>query len=149
MLVYRIAHQNFAQDISGTGCLYVAGRWHYQGTRVLYTSEHVSLAKLELLANTSVVPKNQMLLTLEIPDSAERKVVRHADLPDNWWQFPYLPSVTAVAEEWIEAGKFWIMQVPSAQSFTEHNYLLNPMHPDHQGLKIVHVEPVRFDERLK
>ncbi|MEM9859541.1 MAG: hypothetical protein AAF843_19460 [Bacteroidota bacterium] len=45
MLVYRIGSQRGIRDLQGKGGLYVARRWHYKSTRILYTSSSISLAK--------------------------------------------------------------------------------------------------------
>ncbi|TLU98908.1 RES family NAD+ phosphorylase [Dyadobacter luticola] len=149
MRLYRITSPAYANDLSGTGCMYTSGRWHFKGTRVLYTSEHISLSKLEILANSPIIPKNQVLVTIDIPDTATITHVLAAQLPANWWEFPYSTSLATISEAWIQEGKYWIMRVPSAQSFAEYNYLLNPLHPEHASARIVKVEPVHFDKRLK
>lgn len=149
MKLFRITSEKFAHDTLATGCLYANGRWHRKGVRVLYTSEHVSLAKLEVLANTAILPKNQALVTLEIPDFQPIKMLEMNDLPANWWEFPYPDSLADISNDWINEAKLWIMRVPSAQAFGEYNYLLNPMHPEHIKLKVLSVEKIVFDKRLK
>ncbi|MCF0064056.1 RES family NAD+ phosphorylase [Dyadobacter chenwenxiniae] len=149
MLVFRIASRAYASDLQGTGCLYSGGRWHYKGTQIVYTSEHVSLSKLEILANSPFIPKSQTLVTIEIPDEASILDVGKEPLPDNWWQFPYPDALANITEQWIGQGKFWIMKVPSAHSFNEFNYLLNPAHSDHKLAKVIRIEDIYFDKRLK
>lgn len=149
MKLFRITSEKYAHDTLATGCLYANGRWHRKGGRVLYTSEHISLAKLEVLANSAILPKNQVLVTLEIPDSFSVKTIETTDLPTNWWEFPYPDSLADISNDWINEAKFWIMKVPSAQAFGEYNYLLNPQHPKHSKLKILSVEKIIFDKRQK
>ncbi|MCF2486723.1 RES family NAD+ phosphorylase [Dyadobacter sp. CY347] len=149
MLVFRITSRAYANDLQGTGCLYSGGRWHYKGTQILYTSEHVSLSKLEILANSSFIPKNQVLVTIEIPDNASILDIGQELLPDNWWHFPYPDALANLTEQWIDEGKFWIMKVPSAHSSKEFNYLFNPAHSDHMLAKIIRIEEMYFDKRLK
>lgn len=149
MQLYRITSPAYANDIQGTGCLYTSGRWHYKGTRVLYTSQYISLAKLELLANSPVIPKNQVLVTIGVPEKASIKEVPASDLPANWWQFPHPTALADYTESWIKEAKFWIMKVPSAQSLTEFNYLLNPLHEQHSLAKVIKIEDIHFDKRLK
>ena len=149
MLLYRITSPSYANDLQGTGCLYTNGRWHYKGTRILYTSEHISLAKLELLANSSVIPKNQVLVTIKIPENVLINDLSSQQLPDYWYQFPYPTVLADLTELWIKEGKFWIMKVPSAQSLTEHNYLFNPLHLQHSLATVANVEAIHFDKRLK
>jgi len=149
MYLYRITKSTYAHDLQGTGGLYGPGRWNREGTRLLYLAEHVSLAKLEVLSNSRQIPKNQSLVTVEIPESATIKFVDSAELPDDWEKIPYLEELADIAERWISEQKFWIMRVPSAHSPTEFNYLLNPLHPEHTTLKLISVGPHSFDTRLK
>ncbi len=90
MRVYRITHQKRASDLQGTGGLYTSGRWHRKGSKILYTSQSIALAKLEVLANASgKVPTKQVLVTLEFPDNSSKVIVNTGDLPKNWHRFPY------------------------------------------------------------
>ncbi len=149
MLLYRIADDRYASDLNGTGGLYAPGRWHRRETAILYLTERVSLAKLEVLANSPGLPTGRALITVELPDSSSMRQVELTDLPPDWYKWPYLDELADIAEQWIRERKYWIMRVPTAQSFSEYNYLLNPLHPEHQSLKIISIEPHPFDSRLK
>jgi RES domain-containing protein len=149
MELYRITKTQYATDFSGTGGFYGPGRWHREGTRILYLSEYISLAKLEVLANSRIIPKNQSLVTVEISDDASIKYITSKDLPIGWAAIPYLEELATISEKWIADQKFWIMRVPSAHSPTEFNYLLNPLHPEHSMLKLISIGPHPFDPRLK
>jgi RES domain-containing protein len=48
----------------------------------------------------------------------------------------------------LEQGRTAVLQVPSRVIPVEPNYVLNPVHPDFQRLRIAPPEPFRFDERL-
>jgi RES domain-containing protein len=149
MLLYRLGKAPYISDTSGQGGLYYGGRWHEVGTRILYTSEHLSLAKLEVLANSPSLPRNYFALTLEVPDTASVRLVTLEELPDGWQQLPYPLELAQLTRAWIEEGQQWLMRVPSAHAPHEWNYLLNPLHPDHQLLRTVALEPHPFDPRLK
>ncbi|MBN8822458.1 MULTISPECIES: RES family NAD+ phosphorylase [unclassified Spirosoma] len=149
MKLYRITNTKYARDLNGTGGLYGPGRWHREGTRILYLAEHVSLAKLEVLANSRIIPQNQSLVTVELPDEASITFVDESDLPDGWQNIPHLEELAAIAEKWINEQMFWVMRVPSAHSPTEYNYLINPLHPEHDKLKLLSIESHLFDSRLK
>ena len=149
MKLYRITKTQYATDFSGTGGLYGPGRWHREGIRILYLAEHVSLAKLEVLANSRIVPQNQSLVTVEVPEDATMTFLNQAELPNDWAKIPYLPELAILAEQWLQEGKFWIMRVPSVHSPIEFNYLLNPLHSEHKTLRLVSIEPHPFDSRLK
>lgn len=149
MKLYRFGKQPYIQDLSGQGGLYHDGRWHRKGTQILYTAEHLSLAKLETLANSPILPVGYYALTLEVPDNASVQRVIVSELPIGWAGLPYPPELAAISENWIREGEFWLLRVPSAHSPTEYNYLLNPLHPEHQQLHSVSLEPHPFDRRLK
>jgi RES domain-containing protein len=149
MRLYRFSPTEFAADLSGTGGLYSAGRWNRKGTRILYTSDCVSLAKLELLANSTILPNNLSLLTLEVPEQATIFTIDAGKLPKNWEIIPYLPELALLAEQWAKEMTHWLLRVPSVHSPIEFNYLLNPLHPEHATLKLISIEPHPFDPRLK
>lgn len=149
MILYRIANTTYAHDLNGTGGLFGPGRWHREGTRIVYLSERVSLAKLEVLANSEITPRNQALVTVEIPDTVTVHAIDATNLPSGWKRIPYMKELADITEQWIREQQFWIMRVPSVHSPNEYNYLLNPQHPEHQTLKIISIEPHPFDLRLK
>ncbi|MGM9510087.1 RES family NAD+ phosphorylase [Larkinella sp. GY13] len=149
MRLYRITKTNYANDLNGTGGLYASGRWHREGTLLLYFAEHVSLAMLETLANSEILPINVSLVTVELPEMASIRQTRLEDLPSDWRNIPYEETLADITERWITEMKFWAMRVPSAHSPTEFNYLLNPLHPEHKTLEVVSIQPISFDRRLK
>jgi RES domain-containing protein len=149
MLVYRIAHSNYVADLSGTGGLYTSGRWHHLGTRILYTSCNLSLAKLEVLANSLITPVNQALLILEIPDDLSWAELQISELPLNWKKYPAPHELASLANNWIRQNRHLVLKVPSTQAELEFNYLINPLHPAHHRLQIREIRPQEFDPRLK
>lgn len=149
MTLYRIADDRYASDLSGTGGLYAPGRWHRLGTPIVYLAGYIALAKLEVLANSPGLPSGRALVTVTLPDDASILKTESAELPSGWQQWPYLDELADLTQDWIRKRTFWIMRVPSAQSPSEYNYLLNPLHPEHQTLKIISIEPHPFDFRLK
>ena len=149
MKLYRIGQQPHIASTAGLGGLYSDGRWHQLGTPIIYTAEHISLAKLEVLANSFKLPLDYFLLTLEVPDDASIKFLEVVDLPTDWNKLPYSRHTARLAQQWIREAKDWLLRVPSVHSTTEYNYLFNPLHPDHAQLRIVSLEPHPFDARLK
>ena len=149
MHLYRMAKLAYADDLSGAGGLFGSGRWHRQGAHILYTSEHVSLAKLEVLANSPALPRNYGLVTLELPDTASIQPLEIAQLPADWHLSPAPESLLALSDAWLKTRMHWVLRVPSVHSPNEFNFLLNPLHPEHAGLRLVSVEPHPFDVRLK
>ncbi|MRS65168.1 RES domain-containing protein [Larkinella terrae] len=149
MELYRITKTIYANDLNGTGGLYSSGRWHREGTPILYLAEHISLAMLETLANSEILSINMSLVTIEIPNDASIKRIQVEDLPQDWRSIPYNEELANITEQWINERIFWMMRVPSAHAPTEFDYLLNPLHPDHKSLKIARIESLVFDRRFK
>lgn len=149
MIVYRLSSEQYIEDLNGTGCDFGPGRWNEEKTRVLYTAEVFALSKLEILANSPVLPKNMAVVLIEIPEDASIKELTVEDLPANWEAYPHPQELKDISTKWIREKKYLVMKVPSAHSPYESNYLINPQHPDHSRLKIVEVKKHIFDERLK
>lgn len=149
MYLYRIALCRHINDLSGVGGLYASGRWHNRGSRILYFSEHISLAKLEVLANTGFLPKNMCLLTAHLSDNISISEINKNDLPDKWDTYPYIEDLKTITNEWLKLAKSVVLKVPSSQSENEHNFLINPIHKDMEKLEVKKTEPVQFDHRLK
>ncbi len=52
MYLWRICAAKYQDSaFSGLGGLYVSGRWHQRGNKVVYTAESLALATLEILVH--------------------------------------------------------------------------------------------------
>jgi len=148
MLLYRIAVEEFANDLSGEGARVYGGRWNPKGIPMIYTAESVALAALEVLIRLAT-PKHYCRVIYEIPDSASMETVAIAELPTNW----LLPHPNT---HLIESGRRWALEkrsllrkVPSAVVRGEGwNYLINPLHPEFPTVAIVDMAPFNYDIRL-
>ncbi|GAA4429820.1 hypothetical protein GCM10023188_15710 [Pontibacter saemangeumensis] len=149
MVVYRLGKREFIRDISGTRGLYGSAGWHEKGTRILYTSQTLSLAKMEILANTRKIPRNYAILILEVPSYITYKELFIRNLPPNWKDFPHPKELVTFTNDWIKENQFLVMKVPSVHSPFESNFLFNPLHPSFEDMKIIDVMPHEFDQRLK
>ncbi|WP_229365735.1 RES family NAD+ phosphorylase [Fibrisoma montanum] len=105
MILYRIADDRYATDLNGTGGLFAPGRWHRRGTPLVYLTEHVSLAKLEVLAHSPALPRGRALVTVSLPDDSSILIKESAELPDGWQNWPYVDELADIAEQWIREGK--------------------------------------------
>jgi RES domain-containing protein len=126
------------------------GRWHHPGTPVVYCSESRALAALEQLVHLhrNRLPPNFACFPVEIPDGLAIREVRIEDLPAEWRHQPGTPELRDIGTGWAEAGETVVLRVPSAVVPGEHNFLLNPRHPDFGRLAIGDPEPFVLDERL-
>ena len=154
MRVYRLAKERpghyLADDISGNGAAIAGGRWNPRGMRVLYTCCHASTSVLEALVHLSgILPLGgYFLVTVDVPDDAcDAAYVPR--LPPDWAELTRDPlSTAAIGRRWLEAGKHLAMRVPSVVCPTDSNLLLNPMHPDMTGVRVISKEPFSLDPRL-
>lgn len=149
MKLYRLASHQYIDDLSGTGGLFSSGRWHYKGTRIVYFSESVALAKLEILANTNILPKSLGLITVDVPDKLPVNNLDFEYLPNNWHQFPPPYRLKDLALEWINNHETVLLRVPSVHSPYEFNYLMNPNHHELNQITVIKKENHIFDTRLK
>ncbi len=148
MIVYRLAHFKYANDVSGTGAKLTGGRWNTPGIAMLYTSEHISLALLEVLANAHTLEQLQSvrLLEISIPVKADETEIKLGQLKTDWWNdFDY---TRWIGDEMMKANEALIIKCPSAIINSEHNYLINPSHAHFKRVKATMKTDFRFDERL-
>jgi RES domain-containing protein len=148
MIVYRISNSAYKNDISGTGAKLMGARWNSKGMPVLYTSQHISLAVLEMLVNTNFKDYEIALdlMYLKFPDELPVTVVDPRNLKNNWRSdFEY---TRYIGDEFLKQKESLILKVPSAVIQEEYNYLANPMHADFKKIKLTKTKSFWPDERL-
>jgi RES domain-containing protein len=133
MATWYRAHQDGSgkKVFSGDGGLYVAGRWNYKGTKVIYCSQSIALATLEWLSHNGLSVSNfdYYRFSIEIPDDLILKIPK-SKLPKEW---SFTPSTDETrffaAKEFFSTAKFLGMAVPSVLVPEESNLIINPEHP--------------------
>jgi RES domain-containing protein len=145
MILWRISRH---RDLSGTGGLRAAGRWHYAGHPIVYFAETPAAALLEVCVHTSAndVPPEFTLLRIEGPD-VETPSIRIDDLPKNWRT--RLEATRDLGTAWLERNESVMLRVPSAIVPETLNCLFNPSHRQAAEFRIVEVLAYPFDVRLK
>jgi len=146
--IWRVCQRKHqATAFSGVGGLYTQSRWAPQGFHVVYTSESLALASLEMFVHTEsdripLVAIRAFLLEDTVIEEAEAK-----NLPGNWQRTDAYSALQNIGKEWLQTQRTPVLKVPSAIIPVEFNYLLNPQHPD---LKLELEPPMtfRFDERM-
>lgn len=150
MLVYRISSERYVNDLSGEGARLFGGRWNRKGIPAIYTSEHLSLAALEILANTPVytLPSDLKTLILQIPETSITEVELNG-LPADWHGYPAPDSLKENGTRWLLEGDTLVLKVPSAIIESEFNFIINPLHQLMQKVKIIAIRDFKFDGRFK
>jgi len=138
---------------SGEGGLYVAGRWHERGVRIVYTAGTKALSILEFLAHLTPgsTPAAATWWWLDLDESqtpVER--VEVADLPSRWSGVRHLKATRAIGTRWVREERTPVLRVPSVHVPGEWNYLLNPLHADAASLLATAGGPEDFaiDKRI-
>jgi RES domain-containing protein len=151
MLVYRLVKERWAAaTLDGTGARAFGGRWNSPGTAMLYASQSIALAALELLVHLrrDQVLGSYRLFTLEIPDSSVLRIA-DSDLPTDWRANPLPVTCARLGDGWVASGRSVALLVPSTIIPREHNLLISPAHPDFAGIaQGAASEPFGYDPRL-
>ena len=147
---WRIVKAEYADGaFSGDGAMLHAGRWHSEGTRIVYTAESVALATLEILVNMRKlhVPEYRAI-PCYFHEALVEDLALTIRLPDNWAD-PVAPlALREFGDRWARDGTSAVLKVPSAVTLVEFNYLLNPEHSDFASIEIGEPRPFKLDYRL-
>ncbi|MBK8101340.1 MAG: RES domain-containing protein [Planctomycetes bacterium] len=133
------------QAFDGEGARRFGGRWNTAGTRMIYTAQSRSLAILELLAHLGdprTLSENYVLIDVTFATSMATWTDT-ADLPADWHRSPPPPAVPLFGDRWARQRRSVALLVPSAVCPGEHNWLLNPDHP--QFAQVVRGKPQGLD----
>ncbi|URD61283.1 RES family NAD+ phosphorylase [Sphingomonas sp. KRR8] len=139
MILWRVSA--FA-DLSGAGGLHVSGRWHNKGKPIVYASESVALALLEVLA--------QVEDRVELPLGYQLLQIEAGQLPVTRWDDPLPPleESRAWGDRWLTAQASPLANVPAAVAPHSRNWLINPAHPAAAALTLLSAEQWQWDNRL-
>jgi RES domain-containing protein len=155
--LYRVTSNRYVnrwQDaFSGEGSFRGGGRWSSVGTRMVYTSTHLSLASLEVLVHCSrqSFVDSRLAIRFELGD---RFVQRLERLPEGWNSIPESVNTQRLGDSWVAANSAAGLIVPSAtlpegDQEDEFNVLLNPNFPNFLSLlKDAEVKAFDFDTRI-
>ncbi len=150
MIVYRITKKEHSA-LDGMGGLYGPGRWHKKGNLVIYTSEHASLAAWEKIVHMTSfenLPKNLLLVKIEIPDGIEILSAPQKVLVNGWDSFPFALETVDYGTSFLREKEHLALKVPSVIIPDEYNIILNPLHPDIRNCKVISSFPFVFDKRV-
>ena len=97
----------------------------------------------------SDAPDDLVSVDAEIPGSLRVSAIRVEDLPARWRSYPAPDELAALGADWVARGATVALRVPSVVVPSEHNYLLNPSHPDFARVRVGHPRRFSFDPRLR
>ena len=149
MILYRLTNGEYIHDLSGTGAKLYGGRWNSVGLPALYTTEHISLAVLEVLVHLNAYrkPLDYHLITLELPDREQPpSFIDQLKLKNNWKDD--IEYGRFIGDGFLTAGQSLVLKLPSAIIEQEFNCMINPIHPDAGSIQIKSTQNFTFDKRL-
>jgi RES domain-containing protein len=149
MRVWRLCKRRHAA-FDGEGARLAGGRWNPPGAAVVYASESLSLAALELLVHCdpALLPDDLVAIAAEIPDALGVRRLEEEALPRGWRRHPAPESLRRLGAEWLHECGTAGLSVPSAVVPRERNVLLNPAHPDFRKVRVGAPEAFSLDARL-
>jgi len=133
----------------GEGASVNPGRWNSRGVPVAYASESRSLALLEALVHlqdAEVLPSFSFVGAVFPDDLVE--VVSELSLPRDWRASPARQATRDLGDRWIAEARSAIVRVPSTIIEEEHNYLINPAHPDFRLVRTIPPRIFALEGRL-
>jgi RES domain-containing protein len=150
MEVFRLCREKFAKPLSGKGAALGGGRWNSKGIELIYTAANRSLAMAEVAVHFTVAttPPDYVMMTIFLPDDLPVRKINIVDLPDEWNLFPYSSSTQKIGDEFVAKNKFCLLQVPSAVTWGDYNFLINPNYPGFSKIKILEIEKFPLDKRI-
>jgi RES domain-containing protein len=147
---WRIVKEKHAKSaFSGEGARIFEGRWNSAGVRMVYCSEHLSLATLEILVHTQPVTIRDKFRVFRVSwDEAIMSVIDLRKLPKGWNAQPPGLISKNIGDEWVHSGRSAVLVVPSVIVPLEKTFLLNPKHRDFGKIKIKGAGGFHLDPRL-
>jgi RES domain-containing protein len=147
MTVFRITTVQWCKSLSGSG---YPARWSEKGRFVIYTAGSRALACLENLVHRSGEGNNALykVMIIEIPEALNISVLDESSLKKDWHTIDNYAYCQSLGSKWLNESESAVLKVPSVVIKKEHNYLINPNHPDFKQIALTGNEEFDFDKRF-
>ena len=148
---WRIVKEKHAKSaFSGEGARIFEGRWNSAGVRMVYCSENLALAALEILVHTQPVTMRDKFRAFRVTfDETLMTIVDLKKLPRGWNAQPPGPISKHIGDEWIKLGRSAVLALPSVLVLLERTFLLSPKHRDFAKIKIKDAGVFVLNPRLR
>jgi len=149
--VWRIVKERYADSaFSGEGARRAGGRFNSPGNPVIYSSESLALAELEILVHlpTDRLLSSHVAFRAEVPDERVDTLDR-SQMPEGWRKEPAPDSVRKIGDRWLNSKSSLALRVPSAVVPAEDNLLINPEHAAFEEVEIEGPFDPEIDDRLQ
>jgi len=99
--------------------------------------------------NNGAIPVDYRVVLIEIPEGLSTETVGPYDLPSGWPDGDSRLKTADRGSEWVSSLRTAVLRVPSAVIPAEHNYILNPHHPDFKAIRFDDSTAEYIDSRLR
>ena len=89
-----------------------------------------------------------MITSIVVADKSSSQEIEIAQLPQGWDKYPGPVILKRIGNAWLSALSSLLLFVPSVIDPLAKNVLINPLHPEADGIKIEKIQPFTFDNRL-
>jgi RES domain-containing protein len=148
---WRIVKARHASSaFSGEGARLFEGRWNSSGVRMVYCSEHLSLAALEIVVHIRPVTIPDKFRAFRVAWNERMMIsIELSQLPKGWNAHPPGPASKSIGDDWVRKGESAVLGLPSVLVPQERTFLLNPQHRDFAKIKITDAGIFAVDPRLQ
>ena len=147
MKLYRTCLRRFDVTDPG-GAVFSEGRWHAEGTPVLYCADSLALSVLEQCVNGNPVDHVRDLFHYS---DVEAEQVSIETTPEHLYSSDWRARVSKTREfgmRWVREGRSAILLVRSAALSQGWNSVLNTAHPDFKRIRFYPAKPIPLDPRF-
>jgi RES domain-containing protein len=156
MRLWRIVKkQHIDSAFTGVGARLYGGRWNHIGTSIVYTSDSLALAAMELFIHVQRADKKRPVksvklfsIEIKVPKGIPITEIEFEEIPETWKNIPASDESKDVGTNWAREGKSLLLKVPTVVVPAGFNYLINPLHKDFIKLDISEPKEFIFDRRL-
>lgn len=150
MDVWRVTKERYALDRVGTGANRTGGRWNSINVPVIYAGMSIAIASYEKLVHSEeLLPKDLVLVKIEIPDDLPIWYVADNELPSNWNALPSSAAAQMFGNAFVNEGQYLAIVVPSVVIPEDRNIIIDPNHPLWSRCTMSIQRPFLYDPRLR
>ena len=154
MRVFRVEREKYLNaTLNGVGAALTEGaRWNSLNTQLVYTAESRALALLEVSVHIDLseeLPNDRFYVEIDIPEDIRITELSVDELPENWDAKPPMMDTQYIGDDFVAQKIAAVLKVPSSIVPPEHNYLINPNHPDISRITIVSTDRLQIDNRFR
>ena len=117
---------------------------------MLYTSENLALAVLEILANNKrhLILEQYGYIEIQLPENLTLSKMEIEMEDVSWRTMSYSKRTISYGTGWLKSNSTLALSVPSAVLSQENNLLINPNHLDFSSIKIIKKGLLNLDGRV-